>query len=173
MQSILAMAGKFAGNQEEMEQQLSSQSMFTNSIVRAQTQMEGHNYSIRKHLYDYDSVVNKQRLKVYGKRDEILEGVKKSEKAQEIKVVLVDAIGTLINSSETSDPKEYDTSSWSLNLELAEYLKTLPQRKIVITNVIEEKLDLIKDLLKDYNFEIISYDNNPSKTDSEYFVKLL
>ncbi len=167
MQSILAMAGKFAGNQEEMEQQLSSQSMFTNSIVRAQTQMEAHNYSIRKHLYDYDSVVNKQRLKVYGKRDEILEGVKKGGKSQEVKIILVDAVRWIINSNE-----EYDSNTWSLNLELAQYLKTLSQRKIVVTNASGEKLDLIKELLIDYQFEIISYENNPSKSDSEYFKKL-
>jgi preprotein translocase subunit SecA len=167
MQSILAMAGRFAGNQEEMEQQLSSQSMFTNSIVRAQTQMEAHNYSIRKHLYDYDSVVNKQRLKVYGKRDEILQD-KKQGQGQEVKVILVDAVRGIINSNEA-----YDSDTWSLNLELAEYLKTLPQRKIVVTNGAGEKLDLIKSLLKDYSFEIVSYENNPSKTDSEYFKNLL
>lgn len=147
------MAGKFAGNQEEMEQQLSSQSMFTNSIIRAQTQMEAHNYSIRKQLYDYDSVVNKQRLKVYSKRDEILEGVKNSEKGKEVKVILVDAVRCIINSNEI-----YDSNTWSLNLELAEYLKTLPQRKIIVTNATGKDMELINELLRDYNFDIISYE---------------
>jgi preprotein translocase subunit SecA len=168
MQSILAMAGRFAGNQEEMEQQLSSQSMFTNSIVRAQTQMEAHNYSIRKHLYDYDSVVNKQRLKVYGKRDEILQDKKQGQGQQEVKVILVDAVRGIINSNEA-----YDSDTWSLNLELAEYLKTLPQRKIIVTNAAGEKIDFIKEIIKSYGFEIVSYENNPSKTNSEYFSTLL
>jgi preprotein translocase subunit SecA len=147
MQSILAMAGRFAGNQEEMEQQLSSQSMFTNSIVRAQTQMEAHNYSIRKHLYDYDSVVNKQRLKVYGKRDEILEGQAKGGKlkAEEVKVILVDAIHTTISKlNNTWFGEDLVPENLELNTPLLDYLKTLPQRKIVVTNAPTE---LIKTVL--------------------------
>lgn len=174
MQSILAMAGKFAGNQDELEQQLSSQSMFTDSIVRAQTQMEAHNYSIRKHLYDYDSVVSKQRLRIYGKRDEILNDAEKTGKMQEVKTIIVDAIYTLISSDEADTSKEYDDSStWSVNLELASYLNTLSQRKIVVTNAAGAQLDQIKTLLNDYNFEIFSLENNPNKTDTEYFNKLL
>lgn len=49
-----------------------TQSQFTSSITRAQKQMEGYNFSIRKHLFEYDNVVNKQRMKVYAKRDELL-----------------------------------------------------------------------------------------------------
>ncbi len=49
-----------------------TQSQFTNSIIRAQKQMEWYNFSIRKHLFEYDNVVNKQRMKVYQKRDELL-----------------------------------------------------------------------------------------------------
>lgn len=49
-----------------------TQSQFTSSITRAQKQMEWYNFSIRKHLFEYDNVVNKQRMKVYQKRDELL-----------------------------------------------------------------------------------------------------
>lgn len=57
---------------QELAQLELTQSQFTNSIARAQRQMEWHNFSIRKHLFDYDNVANKQRMKVYQKRDEIL-----------------------------------------------------------------------------------------------------
>lgn len=57
---------------EELANLELTQSQFTNAITRAQKQMEGHNFSIRKHLFDYDNVVNKQRMKIYQKRDEIL-----------------------------------------------------------------------------------------------------
>jgi preprotein translocase subunit SecA len=50
-----------------------TQKQFTSSIVRAQKQMEAWNFSIRKHLFDYDSVIDKQRKRIYSKRDEILE----------------------------------------------------------------------------------------------------
>jgi preprotein translocase subunit SecA len=165
MQSILAMAGKYAGNQSELEEQLSSQSMFTDSIVRAQTQMEAHNYSIRKHLYDYDSVVNKQRLKVYGKRDEILQDGKQDE---EIKVILIDALHTLIN-SDSDDTIE----SWSINQPLADYIRTLNQRKIVVTNASGDKLEALKNMIKPIGLEVFSLENNPNKNDSNYYIQLL
>ena len=57
---------------EELDQLELTQSQFTSSILRAQTQMEAHNFSIRKHLFDYDNVINQQRMKIYHKRDDIL-----------------------------------------------------------------------------------------------------
>lgn len=57
---------------EELSKLELTQSQFTSSITRAQKQMEWYNFSIRKHLFEYDNVVNKQRMKVYGKRDELL-----------------------------------------------------------------------------------------------------
>lgn len=50
-----------------------TQKQFTNSIVRAQKQMEAWHFSTRKHLFDYDSVVDKQRQRVYRKRDLMLD----------------------------------------------------------------------------------------------------
>lgn len=43
------------------------------TIEQAQTKVEGHNFDARKHLLDYDDVLNKQRLAIYGKRQEMLE----------------------------------------------------------------------------------------------------
>lgn len=50
-----------------------TQKQFGNSIIRSQKQMEARHFGTRKHLFDYDSVINKQRQTVYRKRDEILE----------------------------------------------------------------------------------------------------
>lgn len=46
--------------------------IISNSIESAQARVEGYNLDIRKHLLDYDDVLNKQRNKVYKIRDEIL-----------------------------------------------------------------------------------------------------
>jgi preprotein translocase subunit SecA len=46
----------------------------TNSIERAQTQVEGRNFDTRKHLLEYDDVMNKQREEIYRLRKEILTG---------------------------------------------------------------------------------------------------
>jgi preprotein translocase subunit SecA len=48
--------------------------MVTNAIARAQKQVEAQNFSVRKHLLEYDDVMNKQRESVYALRREILEG---------------------------------------------------------------------------------------------------
>jgi preprotein translocase subunit SecA len=48
--------------------------MVTRAIQRAQTQVEAQNFSVRKHLLEYDDVMNKQRESVYTLRREVLEG---------------------------------------------------------------------------------------------------
>ena len=44
----------------------------TKSIASAQKKVEGHNYDIRKHLLEYDDVMNQQRKVVYAWRKEVL-----------------------------------------------------------------------------------------------------
>ena len=48
--------------------------MVSKAIERAQKQVEAQNFSVRKHLLEYDDVMNKQRENVYAQRREILEG---------------------------------------------------------------------------------------------------
>ncbi len=48
--------------------------MVSRSIERAQKQVEGRNFEIRKHLLQYDDVMNKQREAVYRLRRNVLEG---------------------------------------------------------------------------------------------------
>jgi len=47
--------------------------MITNSIERAQRQMEAMSFSMRKNLFEYDNVLNKQRQFIYSLRDKLLE----------------------------------------------------------------------------------------------------
>jgi len=48
--------------------------MVTKAIERAQKQVEAQNFSVRKHLLEYDDVMNKQRENIYALRREILDG---------------------------------------------------------------------------------------------------
>lgn len=43
------------------------------AIEQSQVKMEGYNFDIRKHLLEYDDVINKQRQVIYGERQKILE----------------------------------------------------------------------------------------------------
>jgi len=48
--------------------------MISRSIENAQKKVEAHNFDIRKHLIEYDDVMNKQREVIYTQRREILSG---------------------------------------------------------------------------------------------------
>ncbi|HMA54488.1 MAG TPA: preprotein translocase subunit SecA [Acidobacteriota bacterium] len=48
--------------------------MISRAIERAQKQVEGQNFTTRKHLLEYDDVMNKQRETIYGQRRKILNG---------------------------------------------------------------------------------------------------
>jgi preprotein translocase subunit SecA len=48
--------------------------MVTRAIENAQKKVEEHNFDIRKHLLEYDDVMNKQRTEIYSFRKEILQG---------------------------------------------------------------------------------------------------
>jgi preprotein translocase subunit SecA len=48
--------------------------MVTNAIEGAQRKVEGHHFDVRKHLLDYDDVMNKQRTVIYKMRRQVLEG---------------------------------------------------------------------------------------------------
>ena len=48
--------------------------MVSRSIERAQKQVEGRNFETRKHLLEYDDVMNRQREEIYGMRRGILKG---------------------------------------------------------------------------------------------------
>ncbi|MBU5336928.1 preprotein translocase subunit SecA [Intestinibacter bartlettii] len=48
--------------------------MLTKSIENAQKKVEGRNFGIRKHVLQYDDVMNKQRQIIYAERSSVLEG---------------------------------------------------------------------------------------------------
>ena len=48
--------------------------LISRAIENAQTKVEGHNFDIRKHLLEYDDVMNQQREVIYRQRRELLRG---------------------------------------------------------------------------------------------------
>ena len=44
------------------------------NITTIQKQVEGRNFDIRKHILEYDDVLNHHRLAIYSRRNRILEG---------------------------------------------------------------------------------------------------
>ena len=62
------------------------------AIENAQKKVEAHNFEIRKHLLEYDDVMNKQREVVYAQRRKILEGHDLREEIMGIVHELIDSI---------------------------------------------------------------------------------
>ena len=61
----------------------------TNLIEQSQHRVEGSNFDVRKHLLDYDDVLNKQRTIIYSQRDRAMT---KADLAEDISVLLKDEI---------------------------------------------------------------------------------
>ena len=59
------------------EDQPLEHSMVTRAIEQSQVKVEGFNFDIRKHLVDYDDVLNKQREVIYKLRNQILRSAEK------------------------------------------------------------------------------------------------
>jgi preprotein translocase subunit SecA len=78
--------------------------MVSRAIERAQRQVEGQNFSIRKHLLEYDDVMNKQRESVYKLRQDILHGKDMKDYINELIETLVDwAMDTHTNKEQSPD----------------------------------------------------------------------
>src|SRR6202012_5072466 len=74
---------------------------------RAQTQVEGRNFEMLKHLLEYDDVMNKQREAIYKLRRDILEGREGREYVMGIVEDIVDGLLEL-HCPEKTDPHEWD-----------------------------------------------------------------
>ena len=83
--------------------------MVTRAIERAQTQVEGRNFEMRKNLLEYDDVMNQQREEIYSLRREVLEG--RESHAYLIQVsedLLEDALER--HCPERADPRDWNTT---------------------------------------------------------------
>jgi preprotein translocase subunit SecA len=91
--------------------------MVSKAIERAQKQVEAQNFATRKHLLEYDDVMNKQRENVYALRRETLEGGikiddgEKIDTRQYLMTLAENLIDTLV---ETHAGKAVDPAEWDI-----------------------------------------------------------
>jgi preprotein translocase subunit SecA len=91
--------------------------MVSNAIERAQRQVEAQNFSVRKHLLEYDDVMNKQRESVYTLRREVLEGavhLSEDEVADIRGYTMATAEELLDDKLETHASAEADADEWDI-----------------------------------------------------------
>jgi preprotein translocase subunit SecA len=97
--------------------------MVSRSIERAQKQVEARNFESRKHLLEYDDVMNRQREEIYGMRRGILRG----ETSRDHILVLGETILDYIlgrHLDEDKGPQEWDLTA--ADIDLQEYFGLKP-----------------------------------------------
>ncbi|MFW2365209.1 MAG: preprotein translocase subunit SecA [Desulforhopalus sp.] len=103
-------SGKISGIMDKLgmeEDDPIEHNMITRAIENAQRKVEGHHFDIRKHLLEYDDVMNKQREVIYQQRREVLEGDNLQQELQEMTEDLIAGIvGEVVQ--EKIDAKEWD-----------------------------------------------------------------
>ena len=88
------------------------------AIERAQKQVEAQNFSVRKHLLEYDDVMNKQRESIYALRREILEGkirIAEDEAVDSREYLMALAEDILDALVDTYAPPKADFEQWDLD----------------------------------------------------------
>jgi preprotein translocase subunit SecA len=82
--------------------------LVSNAIEKAQKRVEGHNFEIRKHLLEYDNVMNKQREVIYAQRRQILAGEHLQEDILEMAQELVEELVEEYTANKLSEEWDLD-----------------------------------------------------------------
>lgn len=114
--------------------------MVTRAIEGAQRKVEAHNFDIRKHLLDYDNVMNQQRLAIYTLRKNILEGVN-------VERTILDMLGDVVSVTldahipENAKPEQWDLKGLNVALQhqfgLTLDLESQPSSSVTISQINE------------------------------------
>ncbi|MDP2928809.1 MAG: preprotein translocase subunit SecA [Candidatus Omnitrophota bacterium] len=95
----------------------------TRAIATAQKRVEQHNFEIRKHLLEYDNVMNRQREVIYDERRRVLFGEELKSYIHELMEEIVDfAVDTYLNEKMRAD--EWDFEGFEQYLDSRFFIKT-------------------------------------------------
>ncbi len=109
---------------EQMDDEPLSQRMVSRTIEGAQKRVEGYNFEARKHLKEYDDVMNRQRLIIYEMRREVLEDKDISDRIQQmLENIIVDIVSEY--APEDSLPDEWNMEG--LDLRFRQFFGFAPQ----------------------------------------------
>jgi preprotein translocase subunit SecA len=118
--------------------------LISKRIEAAQKAVEAQNFESRKHLLEYDDVMNKQRETIYGLRDELLKGADQKERVQEAINRVIDWL------VETFCPKDEHTDEWNVKGLQAEFWGRfgvdLRQQQLTLD---PKRLDVLRDELRE------------------------
>jgi len=111
-------------------------SMVSRSIESAQKKVEGRNFDIRRHVVQYDDVMNKHREIMYKRRQKIILKIAGGthEEESSLKQEILDMIRKEIDAVVSEHVKGEDSENWNME-GLAESLSSLhPELKVALSN---------------------------------------
>lgn len=120
------------------EDQPLSHSMVSRAIEQAQVKVEGFNFDIRKHLVDFDDVLNRQREIIYALRKKMLFAIDDPETFKKtIKDLFDDEIDSILNTESIEGTELED----QMVADIREELETLlpPVSKLEVDAVVKSK----------------------------------
>ena len=126
--------------------------MISRSIEGAQKKVEGHNFDIRKHVVEYDDVMNKHREVIYRKRRKILEAYKEDsgEKSREIR----DEIVNILKDEVTATFAQFSGDDKKIELELQSIFGELKTGELDQEKVIKKIDEIYKEREKNYGEKV-------------------
>ena len=107
---------RIAGIMDKMgveEGEVITAKMVTRAISNAQKKVEGRNYSIRKHLLEYDDVMNQQRQVIYDIRNQALHGEDMKETVLEF---IEEYVTDELESQDSTNPEDWNWESIKQNI---------------------------------------------------------
>ena len=140
-------------------------SLLSKSIENAQKKVEGRNFDIRKHVLQYDNVMNKQREVIYGQRRQVLLGENIRENIMEMIREIVDStVATYTVGSEYAE--EWDLKG------LMDYLHPifLPKNAFSMETLLKYTRDELREAITDKAVRI--YEHKESEIDIEVMREL-
>ena len=141
------------------EGEVITHSMVTKSVQRAQQKLETRNFSIRKHVLEYDMVMNRQREIIYTRRNYCLDDKKIMEELDNIIIEFIDDNVDTFNTSNninTLDSEGLDNEfleTLSVDISNIEQSKSIDELKINIKNNLNDIIRYKKDSIGDKIFE--------------------
>ncbi|OQB19556.1 MAG: preprotein translocase subunit SecA [Parcubacteria group bacterium ADurb.Bin192] len=113
--------------------------VLSKAIESAQRKVEGHHFDVRKHLLEYDDVINKHRLAIYTQRRQILEDAARAtvEGERPLKTRILEAVESEIEQTVFFHTGAEDPSFWSLE-EVAKAVNALLPAEMDVTEVMSD-----------------------------------
>lgn len=103
-------------------------SLLSKTVENAQKRVEGKHFSIRKHVLQYDDVMNTQREIIYKQRREVLNGENLKEQIQKMMHSVIEEIVTTHENEEGLDKESLKTEIKSiLDIEITEINENVPE----------------------------------------------